>query len=282
MTYTNTIKTSTSCIDYFVYRGTYETFIGEFLGVVAPNDSEDAETAIGNLALEIIAEAFWDNLPSDVQNDFELVYSETYHPSYYNFETDAINFDFNYTDELKHWLFDYATENKDAFEKFLADNYTSRSGFVSFTANNWNDWLDGWNETDWRCVSALLSFFINYQISVSDRESYEHSFDERGRELIEEQYIAWEYAEKYENGWIGVCKGEYNNEEDATIFTAWLLDADGNVVGTATVDDPYEEYFKGSAYAAWEYGDLGYDLTKDKVENRWKAVQCDVPDGLVA
>ena len=278
MAYENTIETSTACIDYFVYDGTYETYIGEYLGVVAPDEYEAAETSVANIVLEIIAEAFWDNLPSDVQNDFELTYVRTYHPRYYNFETDSIVFNFNYSDELKHWLFDYATDNKVKFEKFLADNYTSRSGFISFTPNNWTDWLDGWNENEYRCVSALLNFFVNDRISVYDRENYEYSFRESGREVIEENFIPWEYAEKYENGWIGVCKGEYDNDEEATIFTAWLLDADGNVVATDTLDDPYEEYFHGSAYAAWEYGDLGWDLTKDRVENRWKATQCPVPE----
>lgn len=282
MAYANTIETSTACIDYFVYRGTYETYIGEYLGVVAPDKHDAAETDIANLALEIIAEALWNNLPYDVQDDFELVYSHTYHPQYYNFETDSIVFHFNYTDELKHWLFDYVMKNKNDFEKFLSDNYTSRSGFISFTANNWNDWFDGWNKVEWRCVSALLSFFINNKISISDRESYEYDFDERGRTFIEENHIPWEYAEKYENGWIGVCKSEYDHDKESTIFTAWLLDADGNVVGTTTAYDPYEEHFHGSAYAAWEYGDLGWDLTKDRIENRYKVVQCDVPEIKVA
>lgn len=278
MAYANTIETSTTCIDYFVYSGTYETLVGEYLSVVTPNDRDAAETAVADLALSIIGEAFWDNLPSDVQNDFELVYSHTYHPRYYNFETDSIVFNFNYSDELKNWFFDYATENKDKFDKFLHKNFTSRSGFISYTPNNWSDWLDGWNETEWRCVSALLNFFINNWIGAYDRENYEYGFRESLVELIEQDYIHWQYAEKYENGWVGVCKSDYDYDEDATIFTAWLLDEDGNVIDTATIDDPYDDSFHGSAYAAWEYGDLGWDLTKDRVENRWKAVQCPVPE----
>ena len=282
MAYENTIETYTSLIDYFVYDGTYETYIGEYLGVVAPNDKDAAETAIANLVLEIITEAFWDNLPSDIQNDFELTYVRTYHPRYYNFTTDSIVFNFNYSDELKHWLFGYATDNKAKFEKFLADNYAPRSGFIPYTPDNWDMWIDGWNDTDIYCVSALLSFFINNWIGAYDRENYEYSFREIGRELIEQNFIPWEYAEKYENGWIGVCKGKYDHDEEATIFTAWLIDADGSVVDTATIDDPYEDGFKGSAYAAWEYGDLGYDLTKGRIENRWKSVQCDVPEIVAA
>lgn len=272
--FNNTIETSTACIDHFVYRGTYETYIGELLGVVAPNEYDAAETDIANLALEIIAEALWYNLPSDVRDDFELTYSHTYHPRYYNFETDSIVFNFNYSDELKHWLFDYAAENKSYFEKFLADNFTSRSGFISYTPNNWIDWLDGWNGTEWRCVSALLDFFINNEIN---REHYEYDFDERGRTIIDENYISWEYAEKFENGWIGVCKGEWDNS-NGTIYTAWLLDADGNIVDTMSIEDYYDDDFNYSAYAAWEYGDMKWDLTKDRIENRWKAVQCDVPN----
>jgi hypothetical protein len=278
MTYNNTVKTSTECINHFVYSGTYETYLGEYLGAVAPADYPAAEEAVGKLALEIISEALWDTLPFEVRDDFELVYSSTYHPRYYNFETDSIVFDFNYSDELKSWLFDYVKDNE-AFDKFLYDNYTSRDGFYSYTPNNWHDWLIGWNDYDYRCVSALLAFFIHEEIvKTGEDDSYEYDFNEKSRTLIEENYVAYEYAEKYENGFIGVCKYDYDHEEDKAIFTAWLLDADGNIVNTATEEDYYDESYKRSAYAAYEYGNLGYELTNGYVENRWKAEACEIPE----
>lgn len=284
MTYANTIETSTSMLGHFVYRGTYETYLGECIGVVAPDEYEAAETEVANKALDIIAGALWNNLPSEVRDDFEFEYKRTYHPSYYNFETDNVIFDFSYSDSFKDYLYQYAEDNKDEFKKFLSDNFTSRSGFISYTPNNWKDWFDGWNNSDWRCVSVALWFFIEQKIvnSYSYNNDYEYDFDDAARSIIEEGYTPWDYAEKFENGWIGVCVGEWNEDEQATIYTAHLLDADENIVDTATIDDPYDDDFKMSAYAAWEYGSLKYDLVKGRIENCWKAVRCEVPKTIAA
>lgn len=270
----NKIETSTSALDHFVCCGTYETYLGEYMGGVSPADHADADAAVGKLAVDIIAEALWDILPSDVNGEFECEYVRTYHPAYYNFETDYAIFTFEYSDELKNWMFDYVVENQAEFKDFLKKNYTSYDGFLSFTPNNWSDWLDGWNNTEWRCVSAMLTYLL---YTNADNEHYQYDFTERATLLISENYTPYEYAEKFENGWIGVCKGEWDNS-NGTIYTAWLLDADGNIVDTMSIEDYYDDDFNYSAYAAWEYGDMKWDLTKDRIENRWKAVQCDVPN----
>lgn len=280
--FNNTIETSTYLLGHFVYRGTYETYLGEYLGVVAPDEYEAAETDVANKALEIIAGAFWYVFPHEVRDDFEFEYVRTYHPSYYNFETDDIIFNFSYSDELKVWMLGYAQDNTEKFKKFLRDNYTSRSGFICNIPNNLTEWLDGWNNSNKLCVSALLRFIIEQEITESEINSYKYDFDDSVRTIIEENYTPWEYAEKFENGWIGVCIGNWNDDEQATIYTAYLLDASGNIVDTATEDDPYDDYYKQSAYAAWEYGDLRWNLTKDRIENRYKAVRCDVPEIKVA
>lgn len=279
MTYANTIKTSTALLDHFVCCGTYETYLGEYTSVVARSNREAMDAAIGKLATDTIAEALWDVLPYEVRDEFECEYVEMFHPQYYNFTTDAAEFNFNYSDEFKNWLFDYATENNDGFKKFLGDNYAPRSGFIPYTPDNWDEWLDGWNKQDNYSVSALINFLLQ---DNADYDDYQMSFDEAARTIIEENFIPWEYAEKYENGWVGVCKGEWDDDEQATVYTGWLLDADGNVIATDTIDDPYDDDFKQSAYAAWEYSDLGYSLTKDRVENRWKSVECDVPETVAA
>lgn len=276
--FTNKIESSTAMLGHFVYRGTYETYLGIYLGVVAPDKYEAAETDVANAALEIIAGALWYVFPIEVRDDFEFKYTRTYHPSYYNFETDNVIFDFSYSDALKDWMFKYAEDNKEQFNKFLYDNFTSRSGFISYTPNNWDVWLDGWNDGNWRCVSVLLWFIIEQEITENEIESYEYDFDDRVRTIIEEGYISCEYAEKFENGWTGVCIGEWDDDEQETVYTAYLLDTEGNIVDTATDSDPYDEYYNMSAYAAWEYGTLKFDVIKDRVKNSWKATQCEVPD----
>lgn len=276
MTYENTIQTATNCLHHFVYHGTYETYLGEYIDCVAPADYEDAETAVGKLALDIISEALWDALPYEVRDDFELAYHHTYHPRYYNFETDSIVFDFNYSNELKDWMFDYVKDN-DRFDKFLADNYTSRDGFISFTPNNWDDWLFSWRDSEYRCVSAALAFIIEEEISA---ESYEYDFNEKASTLITENYISSEYALEYESGHIAVCKGEWDDDKQATVYTAWLLDSNKNIVNTFTLEDDYDDNFHMSAYSAYEHGCLDWDLVKEHIENhhRYNAKPCDIPE----
>lgn len=278
MAYANTIETSTAMLDYFVYHGTYETLIGEYLGCVAPNERKDAETDIANAALDIIAGALWYVFPHEVRDDFEFTYVNTYHPRYYNFETDAINFDFSYSNALKDWMFEYAEENKEQFDKFLHENFTSRDGFISFTSNNWNDWFEGWNESHWRSVSVLLWFIIEQEIQQHEIESYEYDFDESARDIIEEKYTCWEYAEKFDNGFIGVVYGGWDEEEDATVYDCYLLDENGKVVNYVKIADEYDEDFHMSAYAVWEYSWVQSDLTKKFTLCGIHSEPCEVPD----
>lgn len=111
----------------------------------------------------------------------------------------------------------------------------------------------------------------------ADNEHYQYDFTERATLFISEHYTPYEYAEKFENGWIGVCKGEWDNS-NGTIYTAWLLDADGNIVDTMSIEDYYDDDFNYSAYATWEYGDMKWDLTKDRIENRYDTEPCEVPE----
>lgn len=276
--FNNIIETSTAMLGHFVYHGTYETYLGEYIGVVAPDEYEAAETEVANAALEIITDAIQSVLPYEVRDDFEFTYNRTYHPRYYNFETDNVIFDFSYSDALKDWMFEYAEDNKDEFEKFLKKNFTSRDGFISHTPNNWFDWFEGWKDGYCRSVSVLLWFIMEQEIQEHEVESYEYDFNEKVYYIISEGYTPYEYAEKYENGWTGVCISDWDDDKQATVYTAYLLDADGNIVDTATYEDEWDEYYKQSAYAAWEYGNLKWSMKKDDAVYRYNAVRCEVPN----
>ena len=44
------------------------------------------------------------------------------------------------------------------------------------------------------------------------------------------------------------------------------------------MEDCWDDDFNMSAYAAYEHGDLKFDLTCGYVENRCNAEMCDIPD----
>jgi len=82
---------------------------------------------------------------------------EIYSPKYYNFSTDEMVMDVTYN---KRKVKQYAKDYYEDFYKFLKDNYSSRDGFCSMTANNYNDWLYDFNNNEVRAIGAVLSFIF--------------------------------------------------------------------------------------------------------------------------
>lgn len=272
----NKIKTSTSALGNFVYHGTYGTYLGECLDGVPRDEMEECEEEIGKLVVDIVGEALWDILPPDLDDDFELEYIGTYHPRFYNFETDSVSFSFEYSDELKSWMLDYATENLGCFKQYLKDHYTSGDGFISFTANNFDDWKEGWEENDWRCVSALLRFVIKHELGDRNIEDLECGFEVEASTIISERYTPWEYAERFDNGFVGFVKRGYDEENCFEVYNAYLVDESGEIVNHVEMQDEYGEVFRGSAYAAWN--DVECDLTKKYSLFSTHSVPCDMPE----
>lgn len=264
------IETSTSALHHLIYHGLYYTYIGEWRGAVPYENREELDDEIGNKAVEFIGNMFYEILPDDFgfDQDYHLEYMHTYHPRYYNFETDHITFKFEYSEDLKNYFEFYAGANKDSFQEFLEKHYTSRDGFISFTPNNWDDWYNGWEEDDWRCGSALLSFYINTSTTESELDEWTQEFEDDVRVLIEENYIPYEYAEEFENGYIGyACNGE-----DWDVWHAYLIDDNKKVVNHIEIADSMGEL--NGAFAAWD--NMEYDLIKDF--NMWcmPSKSCDV------
>ena len=273
----NQTTITTAALGNFIYQGEYETYLGDYMCGVLPTDRAAADDEIGKVVAELYTVAF-DSILEDndfeSDGDFEFEYADTYHPKFYNFETDSVAMNFGYSDCLKNWMLNKVVNNKD-FDKFLADNYTDRDGFISFTPNNWDDWFEGYNDNDWKCVSALLRFFVWTELTYNDIDSYRCEFNEQAQTIILENYTPYEYAVKYDDGCIAIITMEYNEEEDVEEYLARLFDADGKKINSVVMDDAMWE-FNGSAYAAWEYSDIERELT-DKGFGK----QIEVPRNLI-
>lgn len=270
---TNKTTISSSTLNYFIYSGTYNTILGEYLGGVKPDDYAKAEEEVANLYLEILADAFCDMFSSAypdaawIDEEFAFTYHNTYHPSEYNFESDNIVFDFEYSDKMRDCIFEYV-KNNEFFDKYLHDNFTS---------NNWNDWLVGWNANNCICIASALRFIIEQEFDQRDMENYRYSFDEGAVEIIEQNYCPWEYAAKFKNGYVGyIWIHSYDEYGDGTVYGACLIDNNGNIINTAQVFDHYDEDFHNSAYAAWQY--IVSDLTDRYKLCGWSNEPCDIPN----
>ena len=278
------IQTSTACIGHFIDTSIYETYLGELWGGIPYDMRDKADDEIGKRAVDYINDALWtDVFPSDYDDDFEVTYTGTYHPKWYNFETDSTLFDFAYTDKLCEYMLGYAAMNRDNFEEFLEKKFTSYDGYVSFTPNNWDDWYDGYIKDDFRCVSALLYFMLIMCVGVNiddnynfvDEYTYQDGFVDSATQIISEGYTPYEYAVKYDNGMTVAVFSDYDDNDE--FFNCYLLDADNNVIKHEQAFDAYNE-FNSSAFAALEYGDVERILDDDLLLSCFGSEPCSVPD----
>lgn len=283
-TMTHTIHTSTTCIGNFIDTGLYKTYLGELWGGIPYATRDKADDEIGKCAVDYIEDAFWtDVFPSDYDDDFEVTYTGTYHPKFYNFETDSVFFDFAYTDRLCEHMLGYAAMNRDNFEEFLAKKYTSHDGYISFVPNNWDDWYDGYIKDDFRCVSALLYFMLIMCVGVDIDDdynfvgdySYQYGFIDSATQIISEGYTPYEYAVKYDNGMIVAVFSDY--DENGEFFNCYLLDADGKMIKHEQISDAYNK-FNRSAFAAFQYGEGETVLDDDLQLYHMHSEPCAVPD----
>jgi hypothetical protein len=118
---------------------------------------------IGELAGEFL------NGKIDNDNGIEITIKckEVYSPKEYNFATDEIVMDITYS---KMRILQVVKKDHENFNQFLKDNYTSYDGFMSFTSNNYDDWLVDFEENEARSVGAVLSYLFQERITENGYE----------------------------------------------------------------------------------------------------------------
>lgn len=244
--FAHNVETSTNLID-FVYRGTYETPLGENISTVPYSKRDEYQDDVAKMYLDdILAPAIEDMLPSDIDDDFTLTYVDTYHPRFYNFETDFIQFTFAFSDAVKSFMEKHAEENRETWDNYLCEHFTSRDGFYSYVPNNYEEWHEGFVNDDNRCVSVLLGWML------TDDSNYNYTFWEGCDDIVQDGYIPYEYVVRFHNGYVGYCVEDYDYDEDQDRFRAYLFDSDGNLENVAEAYDPWNEYHN-SAFAAWDW-----------------------------
>ena len=134
------------------------------------------------------SEYYWDNFQNDkykkriqelasefldgkIDNDngieITIKCKEIYSPKEYNFGTDEIVMDVTYS---KMRILQVVKKDHENFNQFLKDNYTSYDGFMSFTSNNFDDWLVDFEENEVRSVGAVLSYLFQERITENRYE----------------------------------------------------------------------------------------------------------------
>ena len=155
-------------------------------------------------------EYFWDNFKNDLYvkriselagdylngkhefNGVEITIKckHIFSPREYNFATDELVLDITYN---KRKLLKFAKDEREDFNTFLHKNYTSYDGFMSFTANNYDEWLEDFKINEFRSIGAILSYtFEGWE------HEYENTFDWYVREQMGYDYSEFVDSEDYE------------------------------------------------------------------------------------
>ncbi len=93
----------------------------------------------------------------------KIKYQTINSPKEYNFYTDAIHVEYKLTLKAIASINEYLKKNKEAFDKYIVDHYTSRDGFMSSWSNNVDVWLTEYltDAKDLRhCFGAVLQFIF--------------------------------------------------------------------------------------------------------------------------
>jgi hypothetical protein len=151
---------------------------------------------------------------------------EIYSPKYYNFSNDEMDLDVTFS---KKDVINSVNNDIQKFDDFLKERYSSRDGFNSFTSNNYNDWLEEFNEEKDTAIGAALTYIFQETIE-ENRESFI-------------QYVCDEYmdyrdfvdSEGYESEVVVLQNYIRDNYKDITIDTIELIDCD--TFGLRHLDD---------------------------------------------
>ena len=110
---------------------------------------------LDDIVLEIAPKYIEDTI-SEILPNVSVVAKSVYHPKQYNYSGDELEFDLvvdsNAYEELKE-----KTLNNPEFKQFLKDNYSSKSGFVSFMADDLDDFK---TQEEWKQMVQVIMFNI--------------------------------------------------------------------------------------------------------------------------
>lgn len=84
-------------------------------------------------------------------------------PRYYNYETDSINCEMVLSEENQRNIQNFIHDNASEFREYLKENYSSRSGFLSFMPNTFEEW-----------VTLTDNFLFDGEME-KHKENYEHT-----------------------------------------------------------------------------------------------------------
>lgn len=130
-----------------------------------------------------VAKSCVDSLQEQVKTlDLKVEFVKVVSPKFYNYTNDEIDCKFTLGENTLNNLIEYCKDNKKEFKEFLKDNFTSRSGFISYLETSSKKWFKEYlkesNKYFELAFTQILEFYLNNE-GYSAEDMYEDTSDER-------------------------------------------------------------------------------------------------------
>jgi hypothetical protein len=150
-----------------LFPGTYNTlFSPEIDSVLSEYETINYTKYLNKLGLEYCRNLA-DYLPSEIEVDRDINYTDHTSPREYNFKTDRIFA--NISSQLLADLQQYAKHHVNEFESYLKERYTSYDGFMPHYSADAEDRLCENEELDHNLVGDLLCFAILHSYELGNK-----------------------------------------------------------------------------------------------------------------
>jgi hypothetical protein len=171
--------------------------------------NEELDEAIMTTYEPLMREALKEVLPSA-----DIKCTSVYHPKYYNYEGDSVNFDLTFNVDEFNALEQKVIYDNPYIDDVLHDKFKSYSGFHSFMADNLEDYEQ---QEDFRKVATV--FIIAGRRFIEDVE-LQHGYDEKFMEYVYSNFKLDPESELYEESEDNRFKatkhvgfGDYNDDD---------------------------------------------------------------------
>lgn len=170
------------------------------------------------LAIQERAQSFINGKHSENNVWVIIKVGEIYSPKYYNFSNDEIDLTVTFS---KSKVLNAVSKDITKFDSFLRERYSSRDGFNSYTANNYTQWFEEFNNEDDTAIGAVLTYLFQETIEENQQRFIEYvccDTDLDYRDFVD--------SEEYEKEMVVLQNYVRDNYKWMTIDTIENLDCD--------------------------------------------------------
>lgn len=234
---TNTFETYLPIFSGF-YNGYFEIDESQIINDIQYDRVENGKNELKEISLEIDYPKYYQEISiklckeiqyvirENIDENCDITFQKITSPKYYNYTNDSI--DISLEIDLEKVL-SLIGENFELFSKYIKQNYTSCSGFISGFTNDANEWIkaDFIENHSSHCIGAFLDFLLKdvYEVDECNLANYV-------LENVYDNEFCTNYTELYELDIYSEYSLEFDNANDfdacLTFLNTWYYINDIN------------------------------------------------------